>query len=74
MEGTPLLPLPEGMLIDQIQVTKTGLVISVIATHSTSCCPLCSQPSESMHSHYPRSSLWRQNRAVDSHGSKILLP
>jgi hypothetical protein len=42
MEKTPLLPLPEGMLIDQIQITETGLTISVISTHPTSCCPLCS--------------------------------
>jgi len=24
MEGTPLLPLPEGMLIDQIQITENS--------------------------------------------------
>ena len=38
MERTPFLPLPEGMLIDQIQITETGLVVSVMATHPTSCC------------------------------------
>ena len=25
MEGSPFLPLPEGMLIDQVQITETGL-------------------------------------------------
>src|SRR3989441_4355842 len=54
MEKTPLLPLPEGMLIDQIQITETGLVIAVVATHPTACCPLCSEASSSMHSHYRR--------------------
>ena len=54
MEQTPLLPLPEGMLIDQIQITATGLVIAVVATHPTACCPLCSLASSSMHSHYRR--------------------
>ncbi len=54
MEKTPLLPLPEGMLIDQIQITATGLMISVISTHPTSCCPLCSEPSSSIKSHYRR--------------------
>ncbi len=54
MEKTPLLPLPEGMLIDQIQITENGLVIAVVATHPTSCCPLCSEPSSSIHSHYRR--------------------
>jgi len=55
MERTPLLPLPEGMLIDQIQITENGLVVSVIATHSTSCCPLCAEASSSIKSHYRRS-------------------
>ncbi len=54
MEGTKLLSLPEGMLIEQIQITENGLVIAVVATHPTSCCPLCSQPSSSIHSHYQR--------------------
>jgi transposase len=55
MERTPLLPLPEGMLIDQIQITGTGLVVSVIATHPTSCYPLCSEAASSIKSHYRRS-------------------
>jgi transposase len=54
MEGTPLLALPEGMLIEQMQVTDTGLLITVIATHPTSCCPLCSEASSSIHSSYRR--------------------
>jgi transposase len=54
MEGTPLLPLPEGMLIDQVQLTETGLCIAVIATHPTSRCPLCSELSSSIHSRYSR--------------------
>lgn len=55
MERTPLLPLPEGMLIDQIQITETGLVVSVRATHPTSCCPLCAFASSSIKSHSRRS-------------------
>ncbi len=35
MEGTPLLSLPEGMLIDQVQITETGLLIAVIARHAS---------------------------------------
>ncbi|HAT45025.1 MAG TPA: ISL3 family transposase [Ktedonobacter sp.] len=54
MEGTSLLHLPEGMLIDQIQITENGLVIEIVATHPTSCCPLCSQMSSSIQSHYRR--------------------
>lgn len=54
MERTLLLPLPEGMLIDEIQITENGLVIAVVATHPTSCCPLCSELSSSIQSHYRR--------------------
>jgi transposase len=68
MEKTPLLPLPEGMLIDQIQITATGLLISVIATHPTSCCPLCAEPSSSIKSHYRRTV-----RDVPCGGRQVLL-
>src|SRR2546429_1904988 len=54
MEGSALLHLPEGMLIDQFHITENGLVIEVVATHPTSCCPLCSQRSSSIQSHYRR--------------------
>ncbi len=54
MERTPLLPLPEGMRIDEIQITENGLVIIVVATYPTSGCPLCSQSSSSIHSHFLR--------------------
>ena len=54
MEETSLLSLPEGMLIEQIQITENGLVIAVVSTSPTSCCPLCSEGSSSIHSHYRR--------------------
>jgi transposase len=54
MERNPLLPLPDGMLIEQIQITEAGVLISVVATHPTSCCPLCSSLSSSIHSIYSR--------------------
>ena len=54
MEETSLLSSPEGMLIEQIQITENGLVITVVATSPTSCCPCCSQPSSSIHCHYRR--------------------
>ena len=54
MEGTSLLALPEGMRIDQIQITENGLIIAVVATYPASCCPLCSELSLSIHSHYRR--------------------
>jgi transposase len=55
MKEAALLALPEGMEIDQIQITETGLEVSVISTHPQSCCPLCSEPSSHIHSHYHRS-------------------
>ncbi len=54
MESNPLLPLPVGMQIDQIQASENEVSITVIATHPTSCCPLCSHPSSSIHSRYRR--------------------
>lgn len=54
MDATLLFPLPEGMLIEEIQAIETGLHLTVRATHPTSCCPLCSQASRSVHSHYQR--------------------
>lgn len=54
MEETLLLPLPQGMLMKQLQAADEHLVITVIATHPTSCCPLCSEASSAMHSHYQR--------------------
>jgi transposase len=54
MEGSALLHLPEGMLIEQIHITENGLVIEVVATHPQSCCPLCSHTSSSIQSHYRR--------------------
>ena len=51
MEETRLLFLPEGMLIDQIQITENRVSITVIATRLMACCPLCTQSSSSLHSH-----------------------
>ena len=49
MDGTSLLALPEGMLIEQIQITENGVIVEVVATSPTSCCPLCSEASSSIH-------------------------
>ncbi len=54
MDATLLLALPEGMLIEEVQATETSLSLTVRATHPTSCCPLCSGVSSSIHSHYQR--------------------
>lgn len=54
VEENPLLPLPQGMQIDQLQEVENEVSITVIATHLTSSCPLCRQPSSSIHSRYRR--------------------
>jgi len=54
MESNPLLPLPEGMSIDQIQASESEVSITVMSTRPTCCCPLCSELSCSIHSQYRR--------------------
>ncbi|GHO80264.1 transposase [Ktedonobacter sp. SOSP1-85] len=54
MEENPLLPLPEGIQIDRIQASENEVRITAIATHPTSCCPVCRQPSCTIHSRYRR--------------------
>ena len=39
MEGSPFLPLPQGMVIDQIQVTESQLTGVVISTQPSAPCP-----------------------------------
>lgn len=54
MKEAVLFALAEGMELDQVHIMETGLDVSVISTHPQSCCPLCSQPSSHVHSHYHR--------------------
>jgi transposase len=54
MEEASLFALPEGMRVEQIQITEQGLVIDIKASHPTSCCPLCAHPSDSIKTHYRR--------------------
>jgi transposase len=54
MEEASLFALPEGMRVARIQITEYGLFLEVEASHPTSCCPLCTQPSDSIKTHYRR--------------------
>ena len=54
MEEARLLSLSEGLRVDQVQITPQGLLIEVIATAETACCPLCGETSSSVHCHYQR--------------------
>ncbi|GAC1650382.1 MAG: ISL3 family transposase [Ktedonobacteraceae bacterium] len=54
MEESPFLPLPEGLVIDQIQISKTELTVTVISTRPQAPCPGCGYCSEHVHSQYQR--------------------
>jgi transposase len=54
MEGSPFLPLPEGMLIDRVEQTDSQLTVTVISTRTEATCPGCGCPSDHVHSQYQR--------------------
>ena len=54
MEGSPFLPLPEGMLIDQVEQTGSQLTVTVISTRTEAACLGCGCLSEHVHSQYQR--------------------
>src|SRR5438045_3965637 len=54
MEGSPFLPLPEGMVIEQIEVTPSQLSVVVISTQPSAPCPGCGCLSDHIHPHYQR--------------------
>jgi transposase len=54
MESSPFLPLPEGMVIGQIQMTQAQLTVEVISTRPSAPCPGCGCSSEHIHSQYRR--------------------
>jgi transposase len=68
MEGSPFLPLPEGMLIDHVEQTDTGLIVTVVSTRPEAVCPGWGQPSEHIHSQYQRTV-----RDVPSGGQQVVL-
>jgi len=54
MERSPFLPLPEGMVIGQVEITPTQLTVEVISTQPCARCPGCGNPSEAVHCQYQR--------------------
>src|SRR5436305_6359074 len=52
MEKSPFLPLPEGMIIGQVEMTPTQLTVEVISTRPCACCPGCGNPSDAVHCQY----------------------
>lgn len=54
MEGSPFLPLPEGMLIDRVEQSDSQLTVTVLSTRTEAACPECGCPSEHVHGQYQR--------------------
>ena len=54
MERSPFLPLPDGMVIDQVEITPTQLTVEVISTQPYAHCPVCANPSDAVHCQYQR--------------------
>src|SRR5207249_11425116 len=54
MERSPFLPLPEGMVIGQVEITQTQLTVEVISTQPYAHCPGCGNSSDAVHCQYRR--------------------
>ena len=54
MERSPFLPLPEGMVLGQVEITQTQLTVEVISTQPCARCPGCGNLSDSVHCQYQR--------------------
>jgi transposase len=54
MERSPFLPLPEGMVIGQVEITQPQLTVEVISTQPWARCPACGNLSDSVHCQYQR--------------------
>jgi transposase len=68
MEWSPFLPLPEGLLIDQVEQASSKLAITVISTRTEAACPDCGHASDHVHSQYQR-----MVHDVPSGGRQVLL-
>jgi transposase len=54
MERSPFLPLPEGMVIGQVEIAPSQLTVEVICTQPCARCPGCGNLSDSVHCQYQR--------------------
>jgi len=53
-ERSPFLPLPEGMVIGQVEITQTQLTVEAISTQPCARCPGCGTLSDAVHCQYQR--------------------
>jgi transposase len=54
MERSPFLPLPDGLVLGQIEIGEAQLIVEVISTHSGARCPGCGAFSDAVHCQYQR--------------------
>jgi zinc-finger of transposase IS204/IS1001/IS1096/IS1165 len=54
MERSPFLPLPDGLVIGQVEITAAQLTVEVISTQPFARCPTCGNLSDHVHCQYQR--------------------
>jgi transposase len=54
VEGNVFLSLSDQLRVEHVTATVTALMVEVVSTAKTCCCPACGQPSDHIHSHYHR--------------------
>ena len=54
MEGSPFLPLSEGLHIELITASAHELLVQIISSSPQACCPLCRVQAGRIHSRYTR--------------------
>jgi transposase len=54
MERSPFLPLPDGLVLGQVELDKAKLTVEVISTRLCARCPGCGTPSDAIHCQYQR--------------------
>lgn len=54
MERSPFLPLPDGLVLGQVEIGEAQLTVEVISTQPCACCPGCGTFSDAVHCRYQR--------------------
>src|SRR6266699_4507885 len=54
MERSPFLPLPEGLVLGQVEISEAQLTVEVISTHPCARCPGFETHSDTVHCQYQR--------------------
>ena len=54
MEGSPFLPLSDGLSIERVTASAHELLVQVLSSPPQACCPLCGVQAWRIHSRYSR--------------------